>query len=61
MTLPDDTWEWIDQKAGDNRSALIRYLIGRERSPEREPFLSHEEMERRHTERNQRRKDRKKL
>jgi hypothetical protein len=36
LTLPDETWEWIDEQAGENRSALIRYLIGRERSPERE-------------------------
>jgi hypothetical protein len=36
LTLPEETWEWFDEKAAGNRSELIRYLIGHERSPERE-------------------------
>lgn len=36
LTLPEDTWAWFDEKAAGNRSELVRYLIGRERSPERE-------------------------
>lgn len=36
LTLPEETWEWFDEKAAGNRSELLRYLIGHERSPERE-------------------------
>lgn len=37
LTLPEDTWEWFDaeaEKLVGSRSALLRYLIGREQSPE---------------------------
>ncbi|WP_164716467.1 ribbon-helix-helix domain-containing protein [Paenibacillus whitsoniae] len=36
LTLPDETWKWLDEQAGENRSALIRSMINRERSAERE-------------------------
>lgn len=36
LTLPEESWEWVDEQAGGNRSELFRYLIGREQSPERE-------------------------
>lgn len=37
LTLPEETWEWFDaeaEKLVGSRSALLRYLIGREQSPE---------------------------
>jgi hypothetical protein len=32
LTLPEDYWEWIDEKASGNRSELLRYLISRQRN-----------------------------
>jgi len=34
LTLPEEDWEWFDQKAKGNRSQLLRYLIHQEQSPE---------------------------
>ncbi len=37
LTLPEETWEWFDaeaEKLVGSRSALLRYLISREQSPE---------------------------
>lgn len=34
LTLQDEDWEWIDEKAKGNRSKLLRYLISQEQSPE---------------------------
>lgn len=37
LTLPEETWEWFDaeaEKLVGSRSALLRYLINREQSPE---------------------------
>ncbi|TCP24466.1 hypothetical protein EV207_12526 [Scopulibacillus darangshiensis] len=34
LTLSEDDWEWIDEKAKGNRSKLLRYLIGQEQSSE---------------------------
>lgn len=34
LTLSEDDWEWIDEKAEGNRSQLLRYLINQERSSE---------------------------
>lgn len=36
LTMPEEMWEWFDERAGDNRSGLLRYLISHEQSPERE-------------------------
>lgn len=36
ITLPEEMWEWFDEKADGNRSDLLRYLIAEERSPERQ-------------------------
>lgn len=34
LTLPEEDWVWVDEQADGNRSQLLRYLIGREQSPE---------------------------
>jgi len=34
LTLTEEDWVWLDEQAQGNRSQLLRYLIGREQSPE---------------------------
>lgn len=34
VTLSEEDWEWFDKQAEGNRSQFLRYLIGKERSPE---------------------------
>lgn len=34
LTLSEEDWEWMDEKAKGNRSQLLRYFIGQEQSSE---------------------------
>lgn len=36
LTLPEEEWEWFDEKAAGNRSQFLRHLVWEAQSPENE-------------------------